>query len=277
MLVRSAGLTIALVALSAAARAEVTLCTDIPSVPFTITAPGIYCLNTDLPFAAASGMAIHIKSNDVVLDFNGHTLDGSSAGPATTTYGVISTDRTNVTVRNGNVRGFAVGVQLGGRNPQNNVVEDMRADRNTMFGLAVRGVGAIARRNLVTRTGGSPSLQAVGIYGLGDGVHVVDNEVVATVEIPGGTAIGIRVDSGVGGVVERNVVSNPGYGPTDSIGIRFSASSPQGTVVGNHIVHFRQGIFFDFGGSGLYRDNTVGNAVTPFTGGTAAGATNFTF
>jgi hypothetical protein len=270
-------LTFVLLGAAAAAHAEVNLCTNIPSVPFTISAPGIYCLNTELSFPSGSGAAISIVADDVVLDFNGHLLDGLAAGPATSAYGVLALNRTNVTVRNGTVRGFSIGVFLGGRGPQNNIVEDMRSDLCTMNGLALRGQGSIARRNLVTRTGGSPTGQSIGIYGLGDGVHVTENEVVGTLELPGFQAVGIRVDSGTGAVVEHNVISNAAYGPTDSIGIRLSQSSPQATIVGNRIVNMRNGIFFTFGGSGVYMGNTVGGALVPFTGGTAAGGTNFTF
>ena len=268
------GLTFVLLAHSAMAPAEVVNCTDIPAVPFTVTTPGIYCLKASLDFPAPSGIAINIASNDVVLDMNGHVLDGSAAGPTTTTYGILALDRTNVTVRNGTVRGFFIGVQLGGRSPQNNIAEDLRVDRSTTYGLVVRGQGSIARRNLVTRTGGVAGGLAIGLYGLGDGVHVVDNEVVGTVEGAGGQAMGIRIDSGVGAVVERNVVSNASFGPTDSYGIRLSQSSPQVTIATNRIVNFRNGIFFTFGGSGLYRDNTVGGALVPFTGGTPGSANN---
>ncbi|HET6899352.1 MAG TPA: right-handed parallel beta-helix repeat-containing protein [Vicinamibacteria bacterium] len=270
---RLVALTFVLLAPSAMARAEVVNCTNIATLPFTVTSPGIYCFNASLAFPAASGIAINIASDDVVLDLNGHVLDGSAAGPTTTTYGILALDRTNVTVRNGTVRGFYIGVQLGGRSPQNNIAEDMRVDLSTTYGLVVRGQGSIARRNLVTRTGGATKL-AIGLYGLGDGVHVVDNEVVGTLEGTDGEAMGIRIDSGTGAVVERNVVSNATYGPGSSYGIRLSQSSPQVTIATNRIVNFRNGIFFTFGGSGLYRDNTVGGALVPFTGGTAGSANN---
>lgn len=274
---RLAGLTFGVLSVAAMAGAEVTKCTDIPSVPFNVTAPGIYCLNVELSAPSPSGVAINIISDDVVVDLNGHTLDGSAAGVGTAAYGVLALDHTNVTVRNGTVRGFYTGVQFGGRNPQNNIAEYLRVDLSTTFGLVVRGLGSIARHNLVTRTGGVANSLAIGLYGLGDGVHVVDNEVVDTVEGVGGQAMGIRVDSGTGAVVERNVVSNAAFGPTDSYGIRLSQSSPRATIVGNRVVNFRNGIYFYFGGSGIYMDNTVGGATTPFTGGVAAGATNFTF
>jgi hypothetical protein len=274
---RFAGLTFVLLLSATSARAEVENCTDITSLPFSVTAPGIYCLKDSLDFPAASGIAIHIQSSNVVLDLNGHFLDNSSAGTGTAAYGVYAGDRTSVTVRNGTVRGFYIGVQLGGRSPQNNIAEYLRVDQSTTYGLVVRGQGSVARHNVVTRTGGIANGLAIGLYGLGDGVHVHDNEVVGTVEGVGGQAMGIRVDSGIGAVVERNVVSNSAFGPTASYGIHFSQSSPRATIVGNRIVNFRNGIFFTFGGSGIYMDNTVGSGTVPFTGGTAAGATNFTF
>jgi hypothetical protein len=265
---RLVALTFVLLAPSAMAPAEVVNCTDIPAVPFTVTTPGIYCFNASLVSSAASGIAINIASDDVVLDLNGHVLDGSSAGPTTTTYGILALDRTNVTVRNGTVRGFYIGVQLGGRSPQNNIAEDLRVDLSTDYGLVVRGQGSIARRNLVTRTGGATKL-AIGLYGLGDGVHVVDNEVVGTLEGKDGEAMGIRIDSGTGAVVERNVVSNAAYGPGSSYGIRLSQSSPQVTIATNRIVNFRNGIIFTIWGSGINLDNTDVGALVTFTGGTA--------
>jgi hypothetical protein len=45
-------------------------------------------------------------------------------------------------------------------------------------------------------------------------------------------------------------------------------------AVGNRIVNMRHGIAL---GGGIYMDNTVGGATTPFAGGIAAGATNFVF
>ena len=45
--------------------------------------------------------------------------------------------------------------------------------------------------------------------------------------------------------------------------------------MGNRIDGMGTGILFF--GTGIYMDNTVGGAMTPFSGGTAAGATNFSF
>jgi hypothetical protein len=64
---------------------------------------------------------IYITSDNVVLDLNGTTLDGTPPDPATAgiTYGVFAYNNKtniirNVTVRNGTIKGFGVGVSLYG-------------------------------------------------------------------------------------------------------------------------------------------------------------------
>jgi hypothetical protein len=273
-LMRLGVVTCAVLALPAAARAEVVNCTEISSVPFEVTEPGIYCLNASreasLPFG---GVAIRISADDVVFDLNGHTL--AASGP-TTAVGVFAGDQKNVTVRNGTVRGFGSAVALGGFTTasQGHIIEDVRAEGSSGFGIRVVGTGSIARRNLVIRTGG-PSGGSSGIIALGSAVHVVDNEVVETVEAAGQQAIAINVGNAPGAVVERNVVTNAEFGPSDSVGIFLSPTCPNARIVGNHVTKMRKGLFL--GSTALYRDNTVAGATTAFTGGIAAGATNFSF
>ena len=87
----------------------------------------------------------------------------------------------------------------------------------------------------------------------------------------------ILVEGAPGAVIERNVVTNRSFGPGVSFGIRISTSASKVHVVGNRIANMRNGIYFYPGATGLYMDNTVTGATAPFTGGTAAGATNFSF
>ena len=272
-IVRLGVVTCALLASAGAARAEVVNCTEISSAPFEVTEPGIYCLNASLeaslPFG---GVAIRISADDVVFDLNGHTL--AASGP-TTAVGVFAGDQKNVTVRNGTVRGFGSAVALGGFTTasQGHLIEDVRAEGSSQFGIRVVGTGSIARRNLVIRTGGSSSVS--GIIALGSAVHVLDNEVAETVEAPGAQAIAINVGGAPGAVIERNVVTNVAFGPSDSVGIFLSPTCPNARIVGNHVTKMRKGLFL--GSTALYRDNTVAGATTAFTGGIAAGATNFSF
>src|SRR5262245_27897329 len=75
------------------------------TVGITISAPGIYCLATDVIMAASftAGNAIDITASYVTLDLNGHKVHGAAAGPATQAVGIHALNRRNVTVKNGTV------------------------------------------------------------------------------------------------------------------------------------------------------------------------------
>jgi nitrous oxidase accessory protein NosD len=270
---RLAGMTLVLLAVSAGARAEVTGCTEISSVPFTVASPGIYCLNSSIVAPPLSGSAIEVSADDVVIDLNGHTLE--VAGP-NNALGVRTINNKNVTVRNGTIRGFAGAVSLGGSSStsQGHVVEKLRVEGSSSWGIRVQGPGVIVRNNLVIRSGGSKGGTS-GIIAIGSGAHVVDNEVVETVEDTGSQSIAINVGGAPGAVIERNVISNGAFGPTDSYGIFVSPTCPRAAIIGNRVANMRKGIFLF--ASGIYHDNTVGGATTPFGGANAPGATNFSF
>ena len=147
-------------------QAETTNCTAITSVPYTITAPGIYCLTGNLETAMTRGHAITIDTNNVVIDLNGRKLGGGSAGPGTGAYGIYSMQRKNITIKNGTIRGFKIGVFLGDSSPyttsQGHIIEDIRADMNTYVGFWVDGRGNIIRNNQVVDTGQSSRLRIIG-------------------------------------------------------------------------------------------------------------------
>jgi len=87
-----------LAVLTPAARGETINCTAIASAPATISAPGIYCLTGDLNTNLASGSAINITANSVVLDLNGQTETiGSLAGSGRVVdnFGSIVTGQAN--------------------------------------------------------------------------------------------------------------------------------------------------------------------------------------
>jgi hypothetical protein len=273
--IRSAGLILALSCLSVSARAQTTDCIEITAVPFTITAPGAYCLKTSLSTANPSG-AILVQADDVVIDLNDRILDGTAAGLTSRALGIQSDSRNRLTVRNGTIRGFYRGLQItGGAQSEGHVVEKVVFDRINTLAVWVEGKGSIVRNNVVRSTKGSDSTGTRGmqIY-LADFAQVVDNEVLDTVERAIGTAIGINVTDSLGVAIERNVISNAAFGPGTSYGIVVGGGG-RTIVADNHIANMRQGIHIER--TGLYMGNTVGGAITPFFGGTAAGATNFSF
>jgi len=80
--------------------------THITTLPYTITSPGYYvldtgCTNADWPYA------IKITASDVILDGNGHTLDGIGNSD---TYGVRAGYVRNVTIKNLTVTGWHRGI-----------------------------------------------------------------------------------------------------------------------------------------------------------------------
>jgi hypothetical protein len=266
-MLRSTSIALLLLASASAAQAETTNCTVLTS-PTTISAPGIYCLNGSL-----SGGGILIDADHVVLDLNGHTLEAGGAA-----VGISSNDKNHITVRNGTVRGFAWGIAMGNSGTGDGiVVEDMRVLDNTEVGIQVIGRGAVVRNNQLIGNGGSAgSGTRFGILVSGPGTVVKDNELIDTGVGATSNVDAIQVSRGGGSVVERNVISNSAAAGSSPIAINF-LQSVGAAAVGNRISGFARGIRFSSGSTGIYMDNTVGGAVTPFTGGTAAGATNFSF
>ncbi len=179
------------------AQAETTACQAITVVPFTIPASGIYCLTGDLATNLASGEAITIAANNVVLDLNGHKLGNLAAGPTTAAVGIFALDRKDITIKNGTVQGFTVGILLQdfSATSQGHIIEDIRADRNTQEGIEVQGRGILVRNNQVVATGGStkgPNQGAIGIVVAGPENLVFNNDVIHTFGTGTGTSRGIE-------------------------------------------------------------------------------------
>jgi hypothetical protein len=283
---RFACLTLSLLALSGAARAETTDCTEITGVPYNITTAGVYCLKSSLTLGHVS-TAIRVNASNVTVDLNGHTLD-LAAGAA----GVGSSISSNVTVRNGTIRGGAFGVQLqatSGVVVSGNLVERLRVENSSHIGITVNGHGGAIRNNVVIGIGGDAPGARYGIAASsGTGLRVSDNQVVnMVVSATGGQVDAISVVDAPGAVIERNLVSNtrlatpsgPGLYP---IGIHVYRTAsffmPMKTVVaGNHVFNMRRGIDSNIDVTSLFLDNTVGGAETPFAGGVMAGSTNYSF
>jgi hypothetical protein len=238
---------LALVLGATPARAETVNCTPVTALPAVITVQGIHCFTGDLTTAITSGNAIDIQTNNVVLDLNGFKLGGLAAGIGTLTRGIHASDRQNLTIKNGTIRGFLIGIALEDSGAsQGHVVEDIRADQNTFTGIDVRGSGTIVRNNQVVATGGTTffgvNANALGILVLGTGPRVLNNDVINTVKQGTGTAWGIRFNPVTGGL-----------------------------AVNNRITGADRGIDYNGGSTGKYRDNLTFDVTTPFTGGTAVG------
>jgi len=81
--------------------------TQIKSVPYTISSPGLYCLAKNLTYAATTSNAITVNASDVTLDLNGFCLTGPGKTSGSGYYGIsIDAGANNVEIRNGSVKSF---------------------------------------------------------------------------------------------------------------------------------------------------------------------------
>ena len=269
----------AIIFFASTAQAETTQCTPITTIPTTITAQGIYCLNGNLAGNLASGNAITINTNNVTIDFNGYKLGNLAAGASTGAYGIYAFQKKNITIRNGTIRGFIIGIALEGSPPYStssgHLIENVRLDGNTAIGIVVRGVGNTIRNNQVVSTGGTTNAGTTyGIIAYGPGARVLNNDVI-DVAATTSTAYGIYISYADGAVVEGNRISNVISTSGGTIGI-YILHSPNTTVSDNRMAGVpNNGIYYSGTSTGIYMNNTVSGATTPFSGGFAAGTTNY--
>lgn len=234
-------------------------CREITAFPVHLTHPGVYCLSYKyIDFPLASGVLIKISADNVVLDLNGATLDGTPKGNAFS-YGVLAYGQhSNITVRNGTIRGFNYGISLTAplgevntrvRHSHSFLVENIRAIENRTVGINVIGNDSEIRRNYIAHTGGSPdpglSANAWGIIAAGTGLRIVDNDVAHT-----------HVNTAHSG------------GATNAI---FLAGGRGAVVVNNRITEANFGINGGTLNWGKYRDNITIDVGVPYTGGTDIG------
>ena len=276
-------------------------CTPIEYVPYNVSAPGVYCLARDFSTPLQASAFITIEADNVTIDLAGHTLDGHLVP----VYGVYGFNRTNVTVRNGRLLRFGTGVFLGATTPSDGAlgghrIEDLDLRGNEGTGINVWGRGSLVRGNRIADTGtGLEYNTAEGIRVAGPAVRVLDNEVIRT----RGYAAGIRVLNAPGSVVGGNRITDTvGISSTESVALAVSNSG--GTLVhGNHVSNItsylnttgvsvvssnyvtvrdnsfsflERGIVFGSGaGNGKYMGNLTSGVTVPYSGGNAAGATNY--
>jgi parallel beta-helix repeat protein len=141
---------------------RVTLNGQATQPPFTITKPGSYVLTSDIrdciPCDDLPTDGIIIAASDVTLDLNGFAVVGA---PLNSLSGiVVQPGQTNVVVRNGVVRDWAVhGIDASAG--QSVHVEGLRASDNGGSGIVV-GLGGIVRASTASGNGGQGIVAAPG-------------------------------------------------------------------------------------------------------------------
>lgn len=258
------GVSIAIGARPAAA------CTPISAVPFTISTPGDYCLAGNVVTTATSGEAITVAAGSVTIDLQGYEIAGTGS-PSSTAAGIRSWAQSDVTVRNGTIRGFMYGVVLdgpsGGASSRNAVVEGLRIVNATYTGIRVTSQNASVSRNQVIQTGGTTmqgsSPTFAGIVVFGSRIVVEKNEIAGFAAISGTSSVGILTNPGTNVLLERNRIFDARTGI-------YVGSSAAVQVIGNQIWQGTTGVYYTLS-SGKYRDNLTVGVTTPYSGGTDAG------
>lgn len=222
-------------------------CTPIARVPFTASVSGRYCLAGDLTLhhQASFGArlrapaAIKVLADDVVIDFRGHTLEDNTLGIATNALAVLGVNRRRITVRNGSLRGFFIGVAFVGTG-EAHVVESMHFEKNRYAAVSLEGIrDYVIRDNVLLRTGhgnsyytphgllvsgrGTISNNSIvdvfpnvfpstrtGTEGIGvkDGEVTIDRNTLSNAAVPEGESFGIRVSRRATAVITNNTIEN---------------------------------------------------------------------
>ena len=223
--------------------------TRITSLPYTITSPGTYVLDLSLDYNSSSGAAIQINASNVTVDLDGNSIINLSAGPKTQAVGINAFDRSNITIRNGQILGFFRGVELDGQmefqsSATGALVENLRCAFSTDCGVFLTAnFNAVIRNCQIYGTGFSPGFPGNGNHG-----------------------IGILDELGFGNLILQNIITQ-----VSDTGIILG---PNDLADGSFVTGAPIGIFSD--PSSKLKNNTVTMATTiPFQGGTKLPGTNF--
>lgn len=235
-------LNLGLLFCSALARAQ---CSPITSVPTVISTSGAYCLTANLSTSTIHATAITVNASGIVLDFQGFRLMWTGSTSSLNPGISVQAGNSNVTIRNGLISGFDVGIDSSGAGT---IVEDMRMNNN-ILGIAVRfgGEGTIIRRNSI-RLGNGIKVDGSNADAANNGsIRILDNDI-----------FGPDIVSGAPGFNGLHIQSKNAF------------------VVGNRLGRLYSGIWFDplTQASGKYRDNLTTNVTVPYVGGTDAGNNN---
>ena len=184
------------VMLSPAASSEV----DVLECGTTITTDTT--LQSDLVDCPNNGIVI--GADGVTLDLNGHMIDGDAAEFADCgerepcDMGVATNGHDGVTIENGSVREFAVGVYVG--RARNARVEDVASSRHAFFGFVVV---LSAKTQILDSSGDAnpkPDGDGLGVFGSHD-LRIVGNA------FRGNGQLGIHVEDSEDLVIARNLIA----------------------------------------------------------------------
>ncbi|MFL9674283.1 hypothetical protein ACXUPC_30175 [Pseudomonas marginalis] len=263
--------------------------TIIESIPYTISRPGNYRLDRSLN---SDRNGIEILASNVTIDLNQNTITGPTDGD-NTGFGIFSFGQSNITIKNGRIRGFQYGVYLSGLSDlathssmlegRDHLVEGMNIRFSTFRGIRVEGENSVISDNMVSDIGGDTTTDnayAMGIETYGKEILIQNNSIM---EVRGqgiqdiSEGVGISLSRyGEGSVVDNNRVANreleisstsPAWKSRSrsTYGIWVGGDGIRDVVISNNRVNnFKQGITFKRSESGSFLGNRVTNAFIPY-------------
>lgn len=148
-------------------------------------------LDTDLVDCPGNGL--NVAADGITIDLGGHVVDGSGRGTGISN-GFWGDGGRDVTIQNGTVRGFKVGVRSGAAGTR---VARLRVTRNAAGGLALRSRRCRVDRNIVVDNG----------YGHGIFVGAASECRITGNRVAGHLGAGIEASRSRAHVIERNRVT----------------------------------------------------------------------
>ena len=165
-------------------------------------------LDRDLTNCPSNG--IIIGANDITLDLNGHTISGDGKlvrrcpRRQICDVGVANDDRSGVAVRNGSVRGFAIGV--GVLRVRDNRLVKLTSSENQLFGFLIGNSSGTVLRDSTATDNPRPDGDGLGVF-MSHDLRLVNNSFRRNGQI------GIHIENSPRNLVKGNaVVGNGDFG-----------------------------------------------------------------
>jgi len=229
-------------------QAHAASCASITALPATIAAPGVYCLVGNQSVNLASGNAVTIAADDVVLDCVDQTIANTATAPNGNAVGIYLASRRNVVVRNCRITGgFATGIQAYQNNAAANANAYLTFKDNYIagpfwYGILAYGSGIEITGNRIYDIGGRGSF-AMGIRIGGSNLagqprfFLLRGNLVAGTTSTVNNAYGIYSDNSNAAIILENAVSGTTAVSTsyNSYGVRV-ASGTFNRITDNHVV-----------------------------------------
>lgn len=173
--------------------------TPISSVPFIISAPGSYIVTKDLSYNVPNLNAITVKSSNVTIDFDSHSL---VAGAKSQAIGVFIDFAANIQVKNGTISGFFAGISVD--NSVGDIFEGMRLVGGAVaIEIGGNASSVLCKDNYIISAG--TGIDCDGAYTQLSGNRITN------------ASTGIQIDTGANGAgtrayLDNNLICQCGYG-----------------------------------------------------------------